>query len=65
VGDYNGQLGGGDSIAFAAGVARRWATTRIFVELGYLHSVVPFQASAIGLSASFGGLLLAGGISLW
>jgi hypothetical protein len=64
-GDYNGQLTGGDTIAFGAGVARRVATTRMFVEVGYVHSVVPFEATALGLSASFGGALLTTGISLW
>ena len=64
-GDYNGQLNGGDTVAFGAGVARRVATTRMFVELGYLHSVVPFEAAGLGLSASFGGFLVTAGISLW
>ncbi|HEY1816967.1 MAG TPA: hypothetical protein VGG74_31680 [Kofleriaceae bacterium] len=64
-GDYNGQLGGGETIALAAGVARRIATTRLFLELGYLHSVAPLQAPALGLSASFGGALVVAGISLW
>ena len=64
-GNYTGQLSGGETIALAAGVARRVDTARFFVELGYLHSVVSDRGDGIGLSASFGGFLLAGGISLW
>jgi len=64
-GDYQGPLSGGETIALTAGVARRVDTARLFVELGYLHSVVSESADALGLSASFGGFLFAGGISLW
>lgn len=64
-GDYGGRLDGGDSIALAAGVARRVDTARIFAELGYLQSFVAVQASELGLSTNVGGVLLAAGISLW
>ena len=64
-GDYNGPLSGGETIAIAAGVARRADTVRFFAEVGYLQSIVTLDASAVGLSASFGGALFATGISLW
>ena len=62
---FDGQLSGGETVALAAGVARQIDGARIFVELGYLHSFVNLDASELGLSASFGGLLVAGGISQW
>ena len=64
-GGFDGQLSGGETVAIAAGVARRDDTARFFAEVGYLHSFVNLEAGALGLSASFGGVLFAGGISLW
>jgi hypothetical protein len=62
---FDGQLSGGETVALAAGIARRVDSARIFVELGYLHSLVNVSANGLGLSASFGGVMFAGGISVW
>jgi hypothetical protein len=64
-GGYDGMVGGGDSVSLTAGIARRVDTARLFMELGYVHSVVALDASMLGLSASFGGFEFAAGITVW
>jgi hypothetical protein len=64
-GGYDGMVGGGDSVAVTAGIARRVDTARLFLEAGYMHTVVPLEASMLGLSASFGSFEVAAGITLW
>nr|HEX4314340.1 hypothetical protein [Kofleriaceae bacterium] len=64
-GTYDGSIGGGETVALGVGVARRADATRFFVGLGYLHTVVAFDASELGLSESGGGVYLSGGISQW
>jgi len=65
MGSYDGHVDGGESIALTVGGARRLGPTAIFIELGYIHSLVAFSASALGVSESFGGFLIGGGVSLW
>lgn len=64
-GEYAGELSGGESIAITVGAARRLGPVSLFFDLGYLRSIVSFEASAVGLSASFGGLFVGGGVALW
>ena len=62
---YDGQLHGGEIVTLTTGVARRLGPASIFFDLGYVHSIVSVRATGVGLAASFGGLLVAGGVSLW
>ncbi len=64
-GTYDGSVGGGESIALGVGVARRVDATRFFVGVGYMRTVVAFDASELGLSETGGGVYLSGGISQW
>jgi hypothetical protein len=64
-GTYAGSIDGGESLALGVGVARRVDATRFFVGVGYMRTIVAFDASELGLSESGGGLYLSGGISQW
>jgi hypothetical protein len=64
-GQYDGQLRGGEIITVTAGITRRLGPVGVFFDLGYAHSVVSARANAFGLDVGFGGLLVAGGLSLW
>ncbi|HEY1548463.1 MAG TPA: hypothetical protein VGG28_11610 [Kofleriaceae bacterium] len=64
-GSYDGSIDGGESVALGVGIARRADATRFFAGLGYMRTVVAFDASDLGLSESGGGLYFSGGISQW
>ena len=64
-GTYNGSIDGGATVALGVGIARRADATRFFVGVGYMRTVVSFDATDLGLSESGGGMYLSGGISQW
>ena len=59
------QLSGGETISALVGVARRLGPLGLWFDAGYTHSINDYSATELGLTESFGGLTVAGGVALW